>query len=70
MVVSMNIKETEAKRKERLHRREEAFSLNAIEGQTPSEEDRAMFEMFDEKGLNFEQRRDHIVTKTKKPPTD
>lgn len=51
---------------ERLHRRAEAFVCSAIEGQAPSQDDIAMFEMFDRAGLSFEERRDYIIAQAKR----
>lgn len=52
--------------KDRLHRRAEAFALSAIEGQAPSSDDIAMFEMFDREGMSFEERRDYIIAQAKR----
>ena len=51
---------------DRRQRRAEAFALSAIEGQAPSPDDIAMFEMFDREGLSFEERRDYIVAQAKR----
>ena len=45
----------------RMRRRREAFHLQAMEGNPMTDEDMAMFDMFDRKGWSAEQRREYII---------